>query len=173
MGTCGITVLDCQASFTFEEGNEYSFFLRNINDSGHKKTIFSANELNPIQAWTTFENQTKFFSDLSVLDDEKYNTSDSLNSDLATWASETVTLKNGVDSLIAFEDQGKDDTDQYVNGDWNDFIVTATVPKPATVLGDGVVAGAMTIPEPATVLGLGVVAGAMTISRRRKQDKAF
>lgn len=152
MGTCGVTVVDCTASFSFEEGNQYSFFLRNINDSGHKKTIFSANELNPIQDWTTFENQTKFFSDLSVLDDTSYQTSDSLNSDLATSVSESVTLESGLNALIAFEDQGiNPDTDEYFHGDWNDFLVTATVP------------------EPATILGLGVVAGAMTLSRRRKK----
>lgn len=157
MGTCGITVLDCTASFTFEAGNEYSFFLRNINDSGHKKTMFSANELNPIQGWTTFENQTKFFSDLTVLEDETYKSPYSeyekqLTSDLATWASESVTLKSGLNALIAFEDQGiNPDTDEYFHGDWNDFMVTATVP------------------EPATLLGLGVVAGAMTLSRRRKK----
>jgi hypothetical protein len=158
MGTCGLTVLDCNASFTFEEGNEYSFFLKNTYQGNEGKTIFSANELNPIQPWTTFEGQTKFFSDLSVLDDASYGTNNSLTSDLATAASESVTLKAGMNALIAFEDQGidtrQDGSGDYFHGDWNDFIVTASVP------------------EPATMLGLGVVAGAMTLSRRRKQDKA-
>lgn len=154
MGTCGITVLNCKASFTFEANNEYSFFLRNTGTGDHKRTVFSANQLNPVQSWTTFKDQTKFFSDLSVLNDTSYQSNASLSSALATSASQTVVLKNGMNALIAYEDQGIDSkTGQYSHGDWNDFIVTATVP------------------EPATMLGLGVVAGAMTFSRR-KQNKA-
>lgn len=149
VGTCGITVLDCQASFTFEEDNEYSFFLKSYWQGQEANTLFSANELNSDPSWIDYGNQTKYFSDLTVLDD-KYGTNESLDSQLANWASENVTLKNGVDSLIAFEDNGLVDG-EYVHGDWNDFLVTATVP------------------EPATILGLGIVAGAMTFSRRRKQ----
>jgi hypothetical protein len=160
-GTCGITVIDCNANFIFEAGNEYSFFLRNLNNTGHQKTVFSANELNPIQRWTKFENQVKFFSDLSVLEDASYATSASLTSDLAKADSESFSLASGMTALIAFEDQGKDpSTGQYFHGDWNDFMVTATVAKPAAL-----------VPEPATLLGLGVVMGAMTLFRRRKEDK--
>ena len=154
MGTCGITVVDCEASFTFQENNEYSFFLKSVgNNPLNPRLIFSANELNQDRGGMKFENQTKFLSDLSVLNDTRYQTNNSPDSDLANWASENVTLKNGVDSLIAFEDSGLIDG-EYQHGDWNDFLVTATVP------------------EPATLLGLGVVAGAMTLSRRRKNDKA-
>ena len=131
MGTCGITVLDCTASFMFEEGNEYSFFLRNINNSGHKKTMFSANELNPTQGWTKFDNQTKYFRDRSVLDDKRYQTKDSLDSDLATTGSDSITLESGMDVLIGFEDQGIDTrangTGDYFHGDWNDFLIAASL----------------------------------------------
>jgi hypothetical protein len=158
LGTCDITVTNCQASFTFLEGNEYAFFLRNTGDGDHQKTVFSANELNPIQGWTEFVDQTKFFTSMSILDDTSYGLGfdQSLTSDLALTASETFMLQNGMSALIAFEDQGLDTsgTGDYFHGDWNDFIVKASVP------------------EPATVLGLGVVAGAMALYGLRKKDKA-
>ncbi len=154
-GTCGITVQDCQASFTFEEGNEYAFFLENMFQGG-TITIFSADELNEPLRWTEFEGQTKFFSDLTILNDTRYGTDKSLESDLAFAVGETFSLENGMTALIAFEDQGKNilGDGKYVHPDWNDFLVTASVP------------------EPATILGLGVVAGAMALYRLRKQDKA-
>ena len=158
LGTCDITVTDCKASFTFLEGNEYAFFLRNTGDGDHTKTVFSANELNPIQGWTEFVDQTKFFTSMSILDDTSYGLGfdQSLTSDLALATGETFMLQNGMSALIAFEDQGLDTrgTGDYFHGDWNDFLVKASVP------------------EPATVLGLGVVAGAMALYGLRKKDKA-
>lgn len=156
MGTCGTTVLNCTASFTFEDGNEYSFFLRNIGEGDHKKTVFSANQLNPIQGWTTFEDQTKFFFDLSVLDDTRYQTDDSLSSDLATTRSESVTLENGMTILIGFEDQGVNpNTGEYFHGDWNDFIVTAQVQE---------------VPEPITGLVFAAAAGGFALRRAKKKS---
>lgn len=156
LGTCGTTVLGCEASFTFEAGNQYAFFLRNTGDGDHQKTVFSANELNPIQGWTEFVDQTKFFNSMSILDDTKYATYESLDSALALAGSDTFVLENGMSALIAFEDQGLNTRGDggYFHGDWNDFIVKASVP------------------EPATILGLGVVAGGMALYRLRKQDKA-
>lgn len=156
LGTCGNTVTNCQASFTFLEDNQYAFFLQNTGDGDHPITMFSANELNQNQRWADFEDQTKFFSSMSILDDTRYGTYESLDSDLALATGETFELQNGMSALIAFEDQGIDTlgTGDRFHGDWNDFIVKVSVP------------------EPATVLGLGVVAGAMTLYGLRKKDKA-
>lgn len=156
LGTCGNTVLGCQASFTFEAGNEYAFFLQNIGDGDHPITMFSANELNSDQRWADFEDQTRFFADMSILDDARYGTYESLESELALATGETFLLQNGMSALIAFEDQGRNilGDGEYFHGDWNDFLVKVSVP------------------EPATILGLGVVAGAMALYGLRKKDKA-
>jgi len=157
LGTCDITVTDCKASFTFLEGNEYAFFLRNIGEGDHNVPMFSANELNSNPRWADFEDQTKFFSSMSILDDTSYGLGfdQSLTSDLALATGETFSLQNGMDALIAFEDHGKvGEPRAYFHPDWNDFLVKASVP------------------EPATVLGLGVVAGAMALYGLRKKDKA-
>lgn len=156
VGTCGITVLDCAASFKFEAGNQYSFYLKSTWQGKQAKTVYSANQLNPIQSWTTFEDQTKFFMDLSVLEDTSYGTNASLTSNLATTAGGIIILQEGLEALIAFEDQGVNpNTGEYFHGDWNDFIVTAQVDE---------------VPEPITGLVLAAAAGGAALRRSKKNS---
>lgn len=158
-GTCGTTVLNCNASFTFESGNQYSFFLKNIGEKDDKRIVFSANGLNKIQTWSgwsTYQDQAKFFYNLSVLNDKRYETKDSLSSDLAKTPGETVTLQSGLNILIAFEDQGINrTTGQYAHGDWNDFMVTANQKE---------------VPEPITGLVLAAAAGGVALRRAKKKS---
>lgn len=158
MGTCPTTVPDCESKFfTFEAGHEYSFFLSNGTDS---PTVYSANSLNRTDyRWASFENQTKFFESLDVLNDETYKDRSldvQLSSDLATSAGDRATLLAGMTGLIAFEDNGyRPDTGEWYHKDYNDVLVSVQV-----------------VPEPATILGLGLVGGAMALSRRRKENRA-
>lgn len=157
-------------TFTFVEGNEYSFF-QGSSGGENNATVFSTNDLNTSQSWVTYTNQAKFFEDLSILDDDSYQyyknhvTGDliSTNSDLAQADGSLATLGLGNTGLIAFEDNGiKPSTGEYYHGDWNDFLVSATVVEQP---------GA-SVPEPATLAGLAMVAGAMTVTRRRKNGGA-
>ena len=158
MGTCGLTVTDCESKlFTFKEGHQYSFFLSNGTDS---PTVYSANSLNRTDyRWASFGEQTKFFENLDVLNDTSYKDWDQqiqLNSDLATSAGDSATLVEGITGLIAFEDNGyRPDTGEWYHKDYNDVLITAQV----------------VVPEPATLLGLGLVGGAMALSRRRKENR--
>lgn len=154
-------------TFTFIEGNDYSFF-QGSSGAENNATVFSTNSLNTSQTWVTYTDQAKFFGDLSILDDGEYQynknhtTGDevSTQSDLALADGSLASLALGDTGLIAFEDNGiKPSTGEYYHGDWNDFLVSATVVD-------------VSVPEPATLAGLAMVAGAMSVTRRRKKDKA-
>jgi hypothetical protein len=158
-----------QDMFTFVAGNQYSFVL-GASGSTTTPTVFSTNSLNKSTSWATYTDQAKFFKDLSILGDDSYKYQqaptgwkNSTQSDLAKADGSIASLNLGDTGLIAFEDNGKlKTTDTYVHGDWNDFLVSATVIEQP---------GA-SVPEPATLAGLGIIAGAMAMTRRRKENKA-
>lgn len=160
--------------FTFLQGHEYSFFLGSANAS-KSPTVFSTTSLNQNQPWLELGQQAKFFSDLSVLDDNSYKyirtvgnstLTDSTKSLLAKAAGTNANLTLGMTGLIAFEDNGirnpSNGSTQGFHRDFNDFLFTATVIDEVAV------------PEPATLIGLGMFAGCMALSTRRRktEDKA-
>jgi hypothetical protein len=133
--------------FTFEAGKDYNFFLvkdRTLNED----KVYSTTSDN---AGDTLTQRFKFLSDPSaVLADMDFASNDlnvRLGHELATSAGTSASLSSNP-LLIAVEDGNNPD------GDYNDFLVSAKV----------------AVPEPATLMGLGLVAGAMALSRRRKQD---
>jgi hypothetical protein len=160
--------------FTFLKDNQYSFFLGSANDV-KSPTVFSTTSLNRNKSWVEFGQQAKFFSDLSVLNDESYKyirtvenspLTDSTQSALALASGTNATLSRGMTGLIAFEDNGirnpSADLDKQTNGfhrDFNDFLFTATVVDEVAV------------PEPATLIGLGMFAGCMVLSSRRRKSE--
>ena len=157
-GSCGIAVLNCKNSFTFESGNDYAFYLKSTYNNKATKTVYSVNALNPVQHWATFQDQAKFFLNLNVLDDATYGTKDSLTSNLATTDGETINLRAGLESLIAFEDQGiSSKTGEYFHGDWNDFIVSAKAHEE--------------VPEPITGLAIAAAGGGVALRRAKKKKK--
>ncbi len=157
--------------FTFLKDNQYSFFLGSANDV-KSPTVFSTTSLNRDTSWVEFGQQAKFFSDLSVLNDESYKyirtvenspLTDSTQSALALASGTNATLSRGMTGLIAFEDNGirnpTPDSPQNFHRDFNDFLFTATVVDEVAV------------PEPATLLGLGLFAGCMALSSRRRKTE--
>lgn len=144
-GTCGNTVLSCSATFNFQAGNQYAFFLDSGTDVWHDYDIYSTDSMNA--SGLGFANQFKFLQGTSVLSDLRYQQyATSPISNLATTPGIQTANPFAGPVLIAIEDSG-------VNGhrDFNDFLVTAQA-----------------VPEPATLAGLGLVASAMAMYRRRK-----
>ncbi|MEO0132735.1 MAG: PEP-CTERM sorting domain-containing protein, partial [candidate division WOR-3 bacterium] len=147
-GTCGNTVLICSATFKFEAGKQYAFFLDSGTDVWRDYDIYSTDSMNA--SGLGFANQFKFLQGTSVLSDLRYQQyATSPISDLATTPGIQNANPFAGPVLIAIEDSG-------LNGhrDFNDFLVTAQV----------------AVPEPATLAGLGMIAGAMAMSRRRKTN---
>jgi len=158
-----INVLKTQ--FTFESNNQYTFFLENNTESA---TVYSTTKHNTNTPSKIFGQQAKFFSDLSVLNDQSYKylnppsgLNTSTNSDLAKADGTIANLLAGKTGLIAFEDNGIDrTTNQWYHRDYNDFLVSAQVVQ-------------VSVPEPTTLIGLGMVAGTMTLVRRRRKEGKF
>ncbi|WP_254563577.1 PEP-CTERM sorting domain-containing protein [Oscillatoria sp. HE19RPO] len=163
-----------KTQFTFLQGHEYSFFLGSANQV-NSPTVFSTTSLNQNKPSVEFGQQAKFFSDLSVLNDESYKyirpvgnstLTDSTQSLLAQASGTNASLSLGMTGLIAFEDNGirnpSTGSTQGFHRDFNDFLFTATVIDEVAV------------PEPATLIGLGMFAGCMALSSRRRktEDKA-
>jgi hypothetical protein len=156
-GTCGLTVIECSAEFTFEAGKEYSLFLDSGTDVWQDYDIYSTDSKNA--SGLGFANQFKFFQGTSVIDNDLNEAYKSYNTSVDSALGQTAGIQdaNPFDGnvLIAVEDSRViDDTENgyYGHADYNDFLVTAKV----------------AVPEPATIAGLGLVAGAMAVSRRRK-----
>jgi hypothetical protein len=132
------------ASFTFEAGKEYSFFLSSygVNEDGSQgdlqRTVFSTSSLNP-ERWdqnvTLAENNYD-----SSYDGMTVNARD-------RFLFEGDDLMAGLKMLI--EDNGI-----AGDNDYDDFVVSARTSQAS-------------VPEPATLLGLGVVGGAMALRRRK------
>ncbi len=154
-----------QTQFTFERNNAYTFFLGNNQESA---TVYSTTNHNTNTPSKLFGQQAKFFSDLSVLNDQSYKyltppvgLNTSTNSNLAKADGTIANLLPGKMGLIAFEDNGIDrTTNEWYHRDYNDFLVSAEVVQ-------------VSVPEPTTLIGLGLVAGTMTLVRRRRKESNF
>ena len=154
-----------QTQFTFERNNQYTFFLDN---NGESATVYSTTDHNTDTRTKIFGQQAKFFSDLSVLNDESYrylNPPSGLNtsteSALAKADGTIANLLLGNTGLIAFEDNGIDrGTNEWYHRDYNDFLVSAQIVQ-------------VSVPEPTTLIGLGMVAGAMALVRRSRKEGKF
>jgi hypothetical protein len=154
-----------QTQFTFESNNQYTFFLGN---NGESATVYSTTDHNTDTPYKKFGQQAQFFSDLSVLDDQSYRylkppsgLNVSTQSALAKAEGTIANLLPGKTGLIAFEDNGIDPTtNQWYHRDYNDFLVSAQVVQ-------------VSVPEPATLIGLGMIAGAMALVRRHRKEGNF
>ncbi|MCT7990854.1 PEP-CTERM sorting domain-containing protein [Laspinema olomoucense] len=131
VGTCGLTVLVCEGSFTFEANKQYTLGLfsyhRTTNNS--LSTVYSTSFLNGGEAqqavfgsWGSIGSDTTFFKNAA-----NYQASNPFGD----WVK------------IGFDDTGND-KDQ----DFQDFTVSAravAVPEPTALVGLGIMAGAMAI----------------------------
>lgn len=131
LGTCGVTVQNCTNSFTFLAGQVYQFFLTG----------------SPTQ-YSSTSNTSFTYNGASTI----FNSSGPTYNKTNTPVLMTLTAP-AQGALIRMNDT------HAIDGDTNDFIVTAT-------------AASQSVPEPATVLGLGAVAGGLALSRRRKTAEA-
>ncbi len=152
-GTCGITVLDCETNFTFEAGKNYTLGLFNYHrTSGQLKTKSFLNNKGYYSYYQKNQDGSKTFKEV--------NTNDQLFL-LGSWGSETDAQKitnpgdytEGYDLLDDLLKIGIDDSGNNLDGDYNDFQITARIAS---------------TPEPTVLLGLGVVAGGMFLTRRNK-----
>jgi hypothetical protein len=156
LGTCGAgkTVLNCTASFVFQQGVKYAFMLESFDSRDAKPTttqVFSTTALNLFSTGgkkpqTQQSQQAKFFN---------YNTTfptvteqKNMKSILSTKAGLTNSDPYASPILVAFDDRGNGN-----DKDFNDFKFTASTKA---------------VPEPTTLAGLSVVAGTLALSRRRR-----
>jgi hypothetical protein len=148
LGSCGITVLECETSFTFEGGKNYTLGLFSYHrTSGSLKT-------------KSFLNNKGYYSYYKDGKKVEVNNNDQLFL-LGSWGSETDTTKilnpgdyaEGYDLLGDLLKIGIDDSGNNQDGDYNDFQITAKVAS---------------TPEPTVLLGLAVAAGGMFMTRRNK-----
>jgi hypothetical protein len=151
LGTCGITVLDCETNFTFEAGKNYTLglysYFRNPNGTNNRLESISyltqkgwmrtsGNEGREVGVET--EGQLFLLGSLgSEVDKVKFdNPGDFLGGDVTDW------LNIGID-----------DSGNSQDADYNDFKFRAK---------------AVSTPEPTVLLGLAVAAGGMFMTRRNK-----
>lgn len=150
LGTVGtpnaVLTEDAFSSFTFNQMTEYSFFLKSYDKTTqgtrgtHTQTVYSTSLLNP-ERWNT----------PITLSNNNYDPS--LNGRTVNGRDRVLFEGNLLSGLtLFFEDNGIGG-----NNDYDDFIVSASLAK-------------VSVPEPATVIGLGIVSGAMAFSRRRKSS---
>ncbi|MFB2972218.1 PEP-CTERM sorting domain-containing protein [Aerosakkonema sp. BLCC-F183] len=157
-GTCGAgkAVTTCTNSFTFLAGKQYTMFLDQIPVNGDPRRTLTAATAKTVYT-ADAATQDALYNDLAWAGGpQKYQHAGySPNSKLQNLTSSAFDLTKG-EMLIAWEDYAG----PTLHIDHNDFMLKAKISSVASV------------PEPATLVGLGLVGGALAFSRRRKAHQA-
>lgn len=131
IGTCGITVLVCEGTFTFEANRQYTLglFSYHRTSNSSQSTVYSTSFLNEGQAQQAlFGSWGSIGSDTTLFDDAaNYQASNPFGD----WVK------------IGFDDTGNNQ-----DRDFQDFTISAravSVPEPTALFGLGIMAGAMAI----------------------------
>lgn len=159
MGTCGISVTTCNASFTFKANTEYKMTLDWLTAGGEVRSLnYGAKLLNPTDTASALNDP--LYAGSLTQKYQNYNASPTSKLALASSSASIDPFAGPI--LIALEDFGLDGQSlQHV--DYNDFMVKASA-RAATA----------SVPEPTTLAGLSLIAGVFGLSRRgnRKTNEA-
>ncbi|AFY82286.1 PEP-CTERM sorting domain-containing protein [Oscillatoria acuminata] len=148
----GLAVENAFSSFTFKADTEYSLVLNSYHVTQSRTRGDLANTVYSTSALNNPFNDPRWNKQVTIGD----NNYDPLFNDRTVKASDRVLFEGDLFSglKLFFEDNGL-----FGDHDYDDFIVSAKLAQ-------------VSVPEPASLLGLGLVAGAMAFSRRRKEGQA-
>jgi len=147
VGTCGVTILDCEASFTFEADKKYTLGLINYGRWQDTTKAGVTPRYNPVYS-------TSVLNILLGTDDSGQRAvfGSSGGDELVEFTDAPLFQEGDLfadDVFISFEDAGNGN-----DMDFQDFTLKAKLQKD--------------VPEPTVLLGLGVAVGGMFLTRRNK-----